>query len=152
MNTEAFKNAIAAIAKAGGGHLIVPAGTYKTLPFVLTSHMDLHLEAGAVIKAPDNFAEYGIPDPNEPFPPRPLLPAPPAGADRARSQGRPADHRPNLTDVAITGSGTIDGSGAIFWVCPTRPRAFIRPGAGLSPGPTWSISPASNGCTSTASP
>src|SRR5271157_4790063 len=52
LNTDAFKNAVAAIAKAGGGHLIVPAGTYKTLPFVLTSHMDLHLEAGATIKAP----------------------------------------------------------------------------------------------------
>jgi polygalacturonase len=48
-NTPAFKNAVAAIAKAGGGHLIVPAGTYKTLPFALTSHMDLHLEAGAII-------------------------------------------------------------------------------------------------------
>ena len=64
-NTDAFKNAIAAIAKAGGGHLIVPAGIYKTLPFTLTSHMDLHLEAGAVIKAPDTFADYGLPDPNE---------------------------------------------------------------------------------------
>jgi polygalacturonase len=51
-NTDAFKSAVAAIAKAGGGHLIVPAGTYKTLPFTLTSHMDLHLEAGATIKVP----------------------------------------------------------------------------------------------------
>src|ERR1700677_4321178 len=29
-DTDAFKKAIAAIAQAGGGHLIVPAGTYKT--------------------------------------------------------------------------------------------------------------------------
>src|SRR5437762_13731393 len=63
LNTDAFKSAIAAIAKAGGGHLIVPAGTFKTLPFALTSHMDLHLDAAATIKAPDTFAEYGIPDP-----------------------------------------------------------------------------------------
>ncbi|HEV2447020.1 MAG TPA: hypothetical protein VGS58_13910, partial [Candidatus Sulfopaludibacter sp.] len=45
-NTDAFKNAVAAVAQAGGGHLIVPAGAYKTLPFALTGHMDLHLEPG----------------------------------------------------------------------------------------------------------
>jgi len=44
-NTDAFKSAVAAVQKAGGGHLIVAAGVYKTLPFVLTSHMDLHLDA-----------------------------------------------------------------------------------------------------------
>src|SRR5579872_3874096 len=64
MNTDAFKNAVAAVSKAGGGHLIVPSGTYKTLPFQLASHMDLHLDPGATIKAPTTFAEYGIPDPN----------------------------------------------------------------------------------------
>jgi hypothetical protein len=51
LNTDAFNNAVAAIAKAGGGHLIVQAGIYKTLPFTLVSHMDLHLEDGATIKA-----------------------------------------------------------------------------------------------------
>ena len=56
-NTDAFKNAIAAIAKAGGGHLIVAAGIYKTLPFTLTSRLDLHLEPGAVIKAPSTFKD-----------------------------------------------------------------------------------------------
>src|SRR5471032_1197743 len=63
-NTPAFNKAVAAIEAAGGGHLIVAAGTYKTLPFKLTSHMDLHLAPGSKIKAPDNFADYGIPDPN----------------------------------------------------------------------------------------
>jgi polygalacturonase len=80
-NTDAFKNAIAAIAKAGGGHLIVPAGTYKTLPFTLTSHFDLHLEPGAIIKAPDTFADYGLPDPNQPLPP---------GAEPAGRRASPA--------------------------------------------------------------
>src|SRR5215472_14404648 len=61
LNTAAFEKAIAAVREAGGGHLIVPSGTYKTLPFKLASRMDLHLEAGAVIKAPDTFQEYGIP-------------------------------------------------------------------------------------------
>jgi polygalacturonase len=118
-NTDAFKNAIAAIAKAGGGHLIVSAGTYKTLPFTLTSHLDLHLEPGAVIKAPSTFKDYGLPDPNEPLP----EPAPSAAdtrGGRGRGPGSPGWVAPlisgsNLTDVAITGDGTIDGSGARFW-------------------------------------
>src|SRR5580692_11530355 len=111
-NTDAFKNAVAAIAKAGGGHLIVPAGTYKTLPFTLTSHMDLHLDPGATIKAPDTFADYGIPDPNQ---------APPTPAGGRGGFGGPRvapliSCPPETTDLAITGAGTIDGSGAIFWM------------------------------------
>ena len=95
LNTEAFQKAVAAIAKAGGGHLIVPAGTYRTTSFELTSHMDLHLEAGAVIKGSEKFADYGIPDPNEP------LPATSATAmatrqqrktERRRSQRRPREN------------------------------------------------------------
>jgi polygalacturonase len=97
-NTEAFKNAVAAIAKAGGGRLIVPSGVYKTLPFTLTSHMDLHMEAGATIKAPDTFAEYGIPDPN--------IPATNQQAAGACQLVAPLiSCPPNTTDLAITGSG-----------------------------------------------
>ena len=70
LNTAAFQRAVAAIERAGGGHLIVPSGIYRTLPFTLTSHMDLHLDPGAIIKAPDTFEEYGIPDPNQ-APPTP---------------------------------------------------------------------------------
>jgi polygalacturonase len=106
LNTDAFKNAVAAIAKAGGGHLNVPAGTYKTLPFTLTSHMDLHLEAGATIKAPTSFDEYGIPDPNQPLP----------AGDSGRGRTAPLISGTNLTDLAVTGTGTIDGSGAMFWI------------------------------------
>jgi polygalacturonase len=122
-NTQAFKDAVAAIAKAGGGHLIVPAGTYKTLPFALTSHMDLHLDAGATIKAPDNFADYGIPDPNEPLP---------DGGGRGGFGGRPPapliSCPPNTTDLAITGSGTIDGSGAMFWIWSDKAARRYPPG------------------------
>ncbi|HEY2882953.1 MAG TPA: glycosyl hydrolase family 28 protein, partial [Pirellulales bacterium] len=118
MNTEAFKKAVDAIAKAGGGHLIVSVGTYKTLPFQLTSRMDLHLDAGATIRAPDNFAEYGVPDPNQP---------PPAdGAARARLA--PLISGNNLTDVAITGQGIINGEGANFWIWSDKAARRYPPG------------------------
>ena len=122
-NTEAFNKAVDAIAKAGGGHLIVPAGIYKTLPFSLTSHMDLHLNAGATIKAPDTFAEYGIPDPNLPRPTS--APAERFGFGRMQPL---ISCRPNTTDIAITGSGTIDGSGAMFWIWSDKAARRYPPG------------------------
>jgi polygalacturonase len=122
-NTEAFQKAVAAIAKAGGGHLIVPAGSYKTLPFALTSHMDLHLEAGAIIKAPESFKEYGIPDQN--------LPEESPAAAAKEPGGRPTAliSCPNgTTDLAITGSGTIDGAGAMFWIWSDKAARRYPPG------------------------
>jgi polygalacturonase len=49
-NTEAFRKALAAVEKQGGGRLIVPAGLYRTGPIVLCSGLDLHLDAGAIIQ------------------------------------------------------------------------------------------------------
>jgi len=119
-DTDAFKNAIAAIARAGGGHLIVPAGTYKTLPFTLTSRMDLHLEAGATIKAPSTFREYGIPDPS--------VPGSESGQVPTGGRTPPLISGDNLTDVAITGTGTIDGSGAMFWLWSDKAARRYPPG------------------------
>ncbi len=136
LNTEAFKKAVAAIEKAGGGHLIVPAGTYKTLSFTLTSQMDLHLEAGATIKAPEKLEEYGIPDPNEPQPAN--------STDQSRNGGDSGVGRDKLpalisgsklTDVSITGSGTIDGSGAMFWIWSDKAARRYPPGRRIVPRP-----------------
>jgi polygalacturonase len=112
LNTEAFTKAMAVVEKAGGGRLVVPRGVFRTLAFTLCSNLDLHLSEGAVIQAPDNFAAYGMPDPatlksqNEVKarvkPPVPLI------------SGK------NLHDVALTGSGTIDGNGAIWWAWSER--------------------------------
>ncbi|HEX4792279.1 MAG TPA: glycosyl hydrolase family 28 protein [Humisphaera sp.] len=125
LNTDAFKSAVAAIAKAGGGHLIVPAGTFKTLPFVLTSHMDLHLDAAAAIKAPDTFAEYGIPDPNLSLPENAAQPGRGVGGPRVA----PLISCPNgTTDLAITGPGTIDGSGSMFWIWSDKAARKYPPG------------------------
>ena len=107
LNTEAFKKAIAAVDKAGGGRLVVPQGVFRTLPFKLCSNLDLHLDAGAVIQAPDTFEALGLPDPatlksQEEVAVRVHVPDP-------LISGR------NLHDVALTGTGTIDGSGQHWW-------------------------------------
>jgi polygalacturonase len=47
--TVAFQQAIAACSQGGGGHVIVPAGTFLTGAIHLLSNVDLHLEKGATI-------------------------------------------------------------------------------------------------------
>jgi polygalacturonase len=112
LNTVAFRAAIAAVAKAGGGRLTVPAGVFRTGPFELCSNLDLHLEDGAMIQAPDTFAALGLPDPAT-FKTQ-------AEADAAFKVPEPLITGKNLHDVAITGQGTIDGSGAHWWTWSER--------------------------------
>jgi len=92
-NTEAFRKAIAACAAGGGGQVVVPAGTFLTGPFELTSKLALVLEKGAVIRASENFGDYETAD-------RKIVPL--IGGKK-------------LTDIAIRGEGVIDGAGAPWW-------------------------------------
>lgn len=46
MNTGAFRAAIEACHAAGGGHVDIPAGCYRTGPIHLLSNVDLHLAQG----------------------------------------------------------------------------------------------------------
>lgn len=124
LNTEAFRNAIAAVASAGGGRLIVPRGVFITGPFQLCSNLDLHLEAGAVIKAPETFAELGLPDPAS-F-------ASQAEADAVFRVPDPLISGRDLHDVSLTGTGTIDGSGEHWWAW--SERAMRRAAAAGHPG------------------
>jgi len=107
MNTEAFARAIAAVEKAGGGRLVVPSGVFRTAPLALCSNLDLHLAAGAVIQAPDTFAALGLPNPAQ-FKSQ-------AEANAVYKVPNPLITGTRLHDVALTGSGTIDGSGAHWW-------------------------------------
>jgi polygalacturonase len=107
LNTEAFAKAIAAVEKAGGGKLVVPKGVFRTAPFALCSNLDLHLDAGAVIKAPETFEELGLPHPST-FKTQ-------AEANAAYRVPKPLISGNNLHDVALTGPGTIDGSGQHWW-------------------------------------
>ena len=98
--TEAFEKAIETLSSRGGGHLIVPAGIWLTGPIVLKSNIDLHIEKGAVVLFSPDVELY------------PLVETVFEGLDTRRCQS-PVSGR-NLTNVAITGQGAIDGNGH-FW-------------------------------------
>jgi len=97
LNTQAFKNAIDALSIKGGGKLIVPPGVWFTGPIELKSNINLHLEKGALILFSTDFDLY------------PLVNSYFEGLETRRCQS-PISGR-NLVNVAITGEGTIDGSG-----------------------------------------
>ena len=130
LNTAAFKQAVAAVAKAGGGRLVVPKGEFRTAPFSLCSNLDLHLEAGALIQAPETFEELGLPHPST-FKTQ-------AEASARVKAPDPLISGRNLHDVALTGTGTIDGSGRHWWEWSERAArnvAKTQPGRVVYPRP-----------------
>src|SRR5438270_2680123 len=97
MNTDAFRKAIAACKKAGGGEVVVPAGIFVTGPIELTDKMALLIEKGATIRGSENFKDYESID------------------SKGKRSAQPLIKGTNLSDVWIRGEGVIDGAGQIWW-------------------------------------
>ncbi|WP_374989054.1 glycoside hydrolase family 28 protein [Priestia megaterium] len=97
-STAAFKKAIEAANKAGGGRVVVPPGTYVTGAIYLKSNVNLHIMKKATIKFSQNPEKY--------------LPA-----VLTRWEGvelynySPLIYAYNEKNIAITGEGTLDGQG-----------------------------------------
>ncbi|WP_423127020.1 glycoside hydrolase family 28 protein [Gaoshiqia sp. Z1-71] len=100
LNTGAFAAAIDACAQAGGGVVLVPGGLWLTGPITLKSHVNLHLQSGALIQFTGDVEEY------------PLVESFYEGVRAIRCQS-PLTGR-NLENVAVTGQGIIDGNGQ-YW-------------------------------------
>ena len=93
-NTTAVLNAINAAAAAGGGTVVVPSGTFLCGPIKLKNNVGLQLSSGAVLKA----LAYGT------------YPGSGGTADVAS-----LIDLGGLTNVKVSGSGTIEGQGAAWW-------------------------------------
>lgn len=96
-DSAAIARAIDACAKAGGGRIVIPAGTVLTGPIRLRSNMELHVPQGSRLKF--------IPDPARYLPP--VL---------TRWEGvelmgyQPLIYAYGEHDIAVTGGGILDGS------------------------------------------
>jgi len=98
-DTAAFEQALMACNNAGGGTVLVPAGNYCIGSVVLWSHTTLQVEKDATITGSADLADY------------PLSTARWEGLQRPAYRALlTADH---ASDIAITGGGTIQGSGAV---------------------------------------
>jgi polygalacturonase len=102
LNSIAIQTAIDECSKSGGGKVIVPKGVFITGQLTFHSNIELHLQAGAVLKGSTNIKHY----PNRSF---------------IIAKG--------CNDIQITGTGTIDGSGEAFYDANfqplKRPQPFI---------------------------
>lgn len=97
--TEAFRRAIAACHAAGGGRVVVPAGRWLTGPIHLRSRVNLHVTADATVLFHTDPTRY--------------LPAVLTRWEGMEMMGySPFIYALDQTDVAITGTGTLDGQAA----------------------------------------
>ena len=134
LNTDAFKQAIAAC--AGGGTVLVPGnGSYLTAPMNLTSNQRLEVEKGATILGSTDTKLYPL-----------MAPFPSMGGvitrDGYKCRYGPLVGAFNATNISIAGEGTIDGSGAWWWdnrhkLGVESPRLVELQVHGISHGVRW---------------
>ncbi|GGA83323.1 glycoside hydrolase [Flavobacterium palustre] len=94
-NSEAFKKAIAACTKNGGGKVVVPAGKFLTGPIHLDNNVNLHLEDGAEILFSTKSSDY------------PLVKTTFEGTECMNHS--PLIYAYNKKKVAVTGKGVLNG-------------------------------------------
>ena len=123
IDTPAINKAIEAAAAAGGGSVLVPAGTYVCFSIRLKSKVDLYLGQGSTIIAADSpkpgettgymGGTYDAAEPKTTY-------------DAYQDYGHNHWHNSlfwgeNITDISITGPGLIWGRGLSFGAGPGRP-------------------------------
>ena len=129
LNTTAFANAIEALTNKGGGTLVVPSGVWYTGPIVFKSNIELHLEKGALIIFTADKNAY------------PLCSTFFEGMEAYRAQSPISGV--NLSNIAITGSGAINGSGDAWRpvkrakVTDGQWNTFVKSGGVLKDPNTW---------------
>ncbi len=97
LNTTSINNAITACSKKGGGVVLIPNGFWLTGPVVLQSNVNLSLSKNALLQFTADKTQYTL---QESFW---------EGVAAARNQSPIS--AVNATNIAITGTGIIDGNG-----------------------------------------
>jgi polygalacturonase len=128
--TAAFRAAIEACHRAGGGRVVVPPGVFLTGPIHLRTNVNLHVSEGATIRFSRDPEAY--------------LPVVPTRWEGVELMGySPLVYAYEQRDIAITGRGTLDGQAdAEHWwpwkrnghpqsQKPDRDRLFAQAEAGV---------------------
>jgi polygalacturonase len=117
-STEAFRKAISACTRAGGGRVVVPAGSFLTGPIHLRSYVNLHLTSNATIKFSKNPLDY-----------LPLVFSRWEGMELMNYS--PFVYAFGQKNIAITGSGVLDGQAdnEAWWPWNGRPQYGWKTGA-----------------------
>jgi alpha-L-rhamnosidase len=117
LNTKAIQSTIDQCAAAGGGTVVIPTGEFVSGSLFLKSGVNLQLLDGAVLKGSANIDDYALKNSRI--------------EGHFEEQWHVALLNAEQTDhLRITGPGTLDGNGPLFWKAKTpngRPRlCFVR--------------------------
>lgn len=111
--TKSINDAINHISESGGGHVIIPKGTWKTGAIHLRSNIDLHFQDGAALDFSTNPEDY--------------LPIVLMVYEGIRCMNySPFIYGNNLENVAITGKGILEGNGQVWWPWKADKSAVAR--------------------------
>lgn len=103
LDTVAIQKALDDCDKAGGGTVWFPAGIYLSQPITLRGpKLTLEIDTGAMLQATTNYADF-TKLPGVWF------------TGHSNDDFVPFILGTNLTDATITGGGTIDGNGGVWW-------------------------------------
>ncbi|MGM9476332.1 glycoside hydrolase family 28 protein [Pedobacter sp. GSP4] len=100
LNTLSINKAIASVSQKGGGVVLIPSGLWLTGPIELKSNVNLHLKRDAILQFTADFNQYKLVQGN--------WEGQPAWRNQSPISGI------NLENIAITGSGIIDGNGGAW--------------------------------------
>ncbi|KQR69899.1 glycoside hydrolase [Pedobacter sp. Leaf176] len=100
LNTSNINKAIASVSEKGGGVVLIPSGLWLTGPIELKSNVNLHLKRDAILQFTDDFNQYKLVEGN--------WEGQPAWRNQSPISGT------KLENIAITGSGIIDGNGGAW--------------------------------------
>lgn len=100
LNTQSINKTIASVSQKGGGVVLIPSGLWLTGPIELKSNVNLHLKRDAILQFTDDFDQYKLVEGN--------WEGQPAWRNQSPISGV------NLENIAITGTGIIDGNGGAW--------------------------------------
>jgi hypothetical protein len=100
LNTQSINKAIASLSSKGGGVVLIPSGLWLSGPLELKSNINLHLKRDAILQFTDDFSQYKLVEGN--------WEGQPAWRNQSPISGT------NLENIAITGTGIIDGNGGAW--------------------------------------
>lgn len=100
LNTEAINKTIRACYNNGGGTVIIPTGVFRSGTIVMMSNVELYLQPGAVLLASTELKDF------------PVQPQPAYRSQKDPGGWRALIYANEVSNIAIKGSGTIDGNGA----------------------------------------
>jgi Endopolygalacturonase len=140
--TNAFKKAAETCREQGGGHITVPVGVYPTHSIQLYDNTMLTLESGAKISffmEPEGYPVIDL-----------------VFEGIAGKAAMPLIYAENAKNVTVTGGGTLDGQGNLWWkahrenmlpcqrpyfVCFNNCEHVVLEGVTLLNSPSWTVHP-----------